>query len=161
MTREILVHTYTHVILFYKQKSSCNIIIYSLNAQWVKNLPAMQETQETQIWSLGGEDPLEEGMVIHSSILAWRILWTGEPGGLQSDWSQSCTWLSDEAHSTQYYSKHCHGYLSPVVTCTHKLFQRMSNIWKSESLEDIFKHRDWEGSSQTEWIRISVSNGSF
>ena len=49
MTREILVHTYTHVILFYKQKSSCNIIIYSLNAQWVKNLPAMQETQETQI----------------------------------------------------------------------------------------------------------------
>ena len=44
-------------------------------AQVVKNLPAMQETQETQIWSLGREDPLEEGMATHSSILAWKIPW--------------------------------------------------------------------------------------
>ena len=44
----------------------------------------MQETQELQVWSLGQEDPLEEGMTTHSSILAWRILWTEEPGGLQS-----------------------------------------------------------------------------
>ena len=42
-------------------------------AQWVKNLPAVQETQETRVQSLGQEDPLEEDMVIHSSILAWRI----------------------------------------------------------------------------------------
>ena len=82
-------------ILFYEQKSSCNIIIYSLNAQWVKNPPAMRDTQETQVWSLGGEDPLEEGMVTHSSILAWRILWTEEPGWLQSNGSRSCTWPSD------------------------------------------------------------------
>ena len=40
--------------------------------------------QETQIRSLGQEDPLEEEMATHSSILAWRIPWTGEPGGLQS-----------------------------------------------------------------------------
>ena len=40
--------------------------------------------QETQVQSLGGEDPLEEGMVTHSSILAWRIPGTGEPGGLPS-----------------------------------------------------------------------------
>ena len=40
--------------------------------------------QETQILSLGGEDTLEKGMATHSSILAWRILWTEEPGGLQS-----------------------------------------------------------------------------
>ena len=41
---------------------------------WViKNLPEMQETLETQVWSLGGEDPLEEGMATHSSILAWRM----------------------------------------------------------------------------------------
>ena len=40
--------------------------------------------QETQVWSLGREDPLEKGMVTHSSILAWRIPWTEEPGGLQS-----------------------------------------------------------------------------
>ena len=47
----------------------------------VKNLPAMQETR---IQSLGREDPLEEGIATHSSILAWRIPWMEEPGGLQS-----------------------------------------------------------------------------
>ena len=47
----------------------------------VDNLPAMQETQ---VQSLGGEDPLEKGMATHASILAWRILWTEEPGGLLS-----------------------------------------------------------------------------
>ena len=40
--------------------------------------------QETQVQSLGWEDPLEEGMATHSSIPGWRILWTEEPGGLQS-----------------------------------------------------------------------------
>ena len=49
----------------------------------VKNLPAMQETQETQLQYLGWED-LEEGLATHSSILAWRIPWREEPGGLQS-----------------------------------------------------------------------------
>ena len=44
----------------------------------------MQETQETQVRSLGQEDPLEERMTTRSSILAWRIPWTEEPGGLQS-----------------------------------------------------------------------------
>ena len=44
----------------------------------------MQETGETQVRSLGQEDPLEEGMAIHFSILAWRLPWTEEPGGLQS-----------------------------------------------------------------------------
>ena len=44
----------------------------------------MQETQETQVRSLSWEDPLEEGMTTHSSILAWRIPWTEESGGLQS-----------------------------------------------------------------------------
>ena len=47
-------------------------------AQWVKNPPTMRETQAQ---SLGWEDPLEEGMATHSSILAWRIPWTEEPGG--------------------------------------------------------------------------------
>ena len=44
----------------------------------------MQETEEMQVRSLGQEDPLKEGMATHSSILAWRIPWTEEPGGLQS-----------------------------------------------------------------------------
>ena len=50
----------------------------------VKHLPAMQETQETWVQSLGQEDPLEEEMATHSSILTWRIPWTEEPGRLQS-----------------------------------------------------------------------------
>ena len=50
-------------------------------ALMVKNPPAMQETW---VRSLGWEDPLEKGMATHSSILAWRIPWTEEPGGLQS-----------------------------------------------------------------------------
>ena len=57
----------------------------SLVAQMVKRLPAMQETQ---VQSLGWEDPLEKEMTIHSSILAWRIPWTEEPGGLYPMWSQ-------------------------------------------------------------------------
>ena len=48
----------------------------------------MQETQEMQVQPLGWEDPLSEVMATHSSILAWRILWTEEPGGLQSTGSQ-------------------------------------------------------------------------
>ena len=44
----------------------------------------MQKTEETLIWSLGQEDPLEEGVATHSSILAGKIPWTAEPGGLQS-----------------------------------------------------------------------------
>ena len=53
----------------------------SLVAQMLKNLPAMWETW---VWSLSPEDPLEEGMATHSSVLAWRIPWTENPGGLQS-----------------------------------------------------------------------------
>ena len=56
-------------------------------AQMVKNLPI---AQETMVWSLGQEDPLEEEMATHSSILAWRISWREEPGGLQSMESQRC-----------------------------------------------------------------------
>ena len=60
-------------------------------AQTVKNLPALQETQ---VRSLGWEDPLED-MATHSSILAWKIPWREEPGGLQSMGSQSLTQLSN------------------------------------------------------------------
>ena len=59
----------------------------------VKNLPAMQEMQ---VHSLGGEYPLEKEIATHSSILAWRIPWTEEPGRFQSKGSQKCqTRLSD------------------------------------------------------------------
>ena len=57
----------------------------SLVAQRLKHLPPMRETW---VWSLGQEDPLEKEMATHSSILAWRIPWTEEPGELQSTGSQ-------------------------------------------------------------------------
>ena len=50
-------------------------------AQRVKNMPAMQETQEMWVPSLSGEDPLGKEMATHSSVLGWRIPWTEEPGG--------------------------------------------------------------------------------
>ena len=59
--------------------------VHILVAQMVKNMPAMQETW---VQFLGQEDPLEKEMSTHSHILAWRIPWTEEPGGLQSMGSQ-------------------------------------------------------------------------
>ena len=63
----------------------------------VKNSPAMQETW---VWSLGWEDPLEKGMVTHSSILAWRIPQTEEPGGLVDGVTNSRTLLSNKHIAT-------------------------------------------------------------
>ena len=63
-----------------KYLSTNHSIMASLVAQMVKNLTAMQKTW---VRSLGWEDPVEEGMVTHSSVLAWRFPWTEEPGGLQ------------------------------------------------------------------------------
>ena len=67
-------------------------VLVSLVAQTVKNLPAMQGTQ---VQSLGQEDPLEKDMATHSSILAWRIPWTKDPGRLQSMGSQTQTQVCD------------------------------------------------------------------
>ena len=64
----------------------------SLVDQSGKNLPAMQETG---VRSLGRDEPLEKGMATHSSILAWEIPWTEEPGGLQSTGLQSWSLLSN------------------------------------------------------------------
>ena len=69
----------------------------------VKNLLSMQETKEMQVRSLGHDNPLEESMATHSSILAWEIPWTEEPGGLESmrsqrvghDWS---VWICTHSH---------------------------------------------------------------
>ena len=74
---------------FYVQFYSIYVQSYhltSLLAQLIKNLPAVQETQ---VRFLGQKDPLEKEMAAHSSILAWKIPWTGEPGGLQSTGSHS------------------------------------------------------------------------
>ena len=68
----------------YHNKAPINYFAGFPGGSAVKNLPAMQETQEMWVRSLGREDPLEEGMATHSSLLAWRVSWTEEPGRLQS-----------------------------------------------------------------------------
>ena len=69
-----------------------------LSGSVVKNFPVMQDLQETHVRCMGGEDPVEKEMATHSSIPSWKILWTVEPGGLQSRGSQrvrhSLKWLS-------------------------------------------------------------------
>ena len=82
------------------------IVWTSLLAQMVKSLPA---TQKTWVRFLGWEDPLEKGMATHSSILAWRIPWTEEPGGLQSMDSQRVRhdWATFTGHFWAGFSKNC------------------------------------------------------
>ena len=70
----------------------------------VKNPPAMQETW---IRSLGWEDPLEKGVATHSSILAWRVPWTEEPGGLQRMGSQRVGHDGVTNMHTQHLGIHC------------------------------------------------------
>ena len=73
----------------------------------VKNPPAMQEPQEPKVQPLGQEDPLEEEMAPHSSILAWEIPWTEEPGGLH-------LWVAKSRANTQIFrtSKSLEDFLS-------------------------------------------------
>ena len=75
----------------------------SLETQMVKDLPVVQETR---VWSLGLENPLENGMATPSSILAWRIPWTEEPGGLQSMGSQKVgrNWETNTHTHTHTYA---------------------------------------------------------
>ena len=64
--------------------------------QQVKNLPAMQKKQKMRVQSLGWEDALEEEMVTHSSILAWKIPWTEEPDGLRL-WGHKELYMTEHA----------------------------------------------------------------
>ena len=103
----------------------CRYIIYihiypsiwvSLVAQMVKNPPALQETW---LWSVAWEDPLEEGMATHSSILTWRMPWTEEPGGLQSMGSQRVRhgWVTK--HIYPYTHTHTHTHIRVMSPSIH------------------------------------------
>ena len=93
----------------------------SLLTQSVKNLPAVQETW---VWFLGQKDPLEKEMAIHSSILAWRIPWTEEPGGLQSMGSQ-------ESDTTEWLSLHYYYYtLAPEFSSIYEC--HLVRNWKEK-----------------------------
>ena len=86
------------VLAFLSINMTCSELNFS-GSPLLKNLPAMQETQETQLWSLGREDPLEEGMTSHSNNLAWRIPYTEEPEELWSiGWQRAGHNWSDWAH---------------------------------------------------------------
>ena len=82
---------------------------------WRIRLP-MQETWESRVRSLGREDSLEEGIAINSSILAWRILWTEEPGGLWSIGSQSRTQTTEQADTHLSYGKVPKGEVSQATS---------------------------------------------
>ena len=86
----------------------------SLVAQLVKNLSAMQETW---IWFLGQEDPLEKGMVTHSSTLAWRIPWTEEPGEL-SLWGHEESDIAEQLTLYCLVSIHCRHCIKHFVRTT-------------------------------------------
>ena len=81
-----------------KRLSIAYLIKASQVAQWVKNLPEMQEIQETWVQSLAWEDPLEEGMTTHSSILAWRIPMDTEA------WQANSRWGRKESDKTERLS---------------------------------------------------------
>ena len=79
MALRVLGGKHKPMFTWFKQKRNLLVGRTSLIAQLVKNPPAVQESS---VLFLGREDPLEKGMATHSSILAWRIPWTEEPGGL-------------------------------------------------------------------------------
>ena len=108
-----------HFILHHKRQKSASQV-----AHWVKNLPAMQGAQVTQSQLLGQGEPLEEGMASHSSILAWRIPWTEEPGTLQSIKSQSDTTAVTE-HTRTHTEVH--------QGCFHHKTQHIHQIHRTQS----------------------------
>ena len=87
----------------------------------VKNLPAMQETG---VWSLGKEDPLEEEMATHSSILAWEIPWTEEPSGLYSPWGRKESAASEQLTCPHHTNIYIRVYQSSLIC----VFQIISNV---------------------------------
>ena len=93
------------LILHCSGTTGSNSWVAQMVKQTVKNLPEMQETW---VPSVGWEDPLVKGMAVHSSILAWRITWTEEPGGLQSIGSQTVrhNWISN-THTQDLPEIHC------------------------------------------------------
>ena len=104
--------------------------------QRVKNLPAMQEPQEIQVRSLGQEDPLEEEMATHSSILAWRVLWTEEPGGLKSKGSQR---VGHESIFT--FTFHFHALEKEMATHSSVLACRIPGMGEPRGLPSMGSHR--------------------
>ena len=88
----------------FNYRSPAYIILGFPGSSAVKNLPAVQETQEMRVQSLGQEDPLEESLATNSSVLAWEIPWTEEPGGLSPQGHKE----SDTTEATLHTHAHLH-----------------------------------------------------
>ena len=131
----LVVHSISVTYLFYNWKFVS--LRASLVAQMLKRLPAMREIW---VWSLGLEDPLEKEMATHSSILAWRIPWTDEPGGLQSTGSQSRIWLSDFTFTLTFVSLNpFHQFCSSPPTSLKELIFKRRNLISLYPRYVIFK----------------------
>ena len=91
-------------------------------AQWVKNPPVMQETQEMQVWSLGWVDLLEKKVAAHSSLLAWEIPWTEDPGRLQSVGSQRVDATEGPEHADLGKQQLAPRLLLTASPCSHHPF---------------------------------------
>ena len=143
-------------------------------AQGLKHLPAMRETWAQ---SLGQEDPLEKEMATHSSILAWRIPWTKEPGGLQSTGSQRVKhdWETSLAHFVYIYMFFV--YIQGAYAYTHRIsaFQdeMSSSDWSLNYLNvfnttKVYTENDWGGNfmllqfkNNSKYILKNVSCGKM
>ena len=119
--------------------------VASLVAQLVKNLPVMWETW---VQSLGWEDPLEKEMAAHSSILAWRIPWTEEPGGLQSMGSQRVghDWATKTTDN---------GVCVECISCSVVSDSSRPHVPPGSSVHTILQ------AAILEWVAIPFSRGPF
>ena len=111
-------------------------ILTSLVDQSVKNLPAVQETR---VQSLGWENPLEMEITMHSSILAWKISWTKEPGGLQSMGSQRVRhdWATN-THLLTYFIIYCN-----AITINNKVHNKC-NVLESSRKQPPYPLGPWK-----------------
>ena len=132
-------------------------------AQRLKRLPAMQETW---VWPLGGEDPLEREMATHSSILAWRIPWKEEPGGLQSmglqrvghDWATSLSLKREIKQKVSFLLIQDDGVddTKATTSCWTTIERRMPDIPHPKTK----KKPQWDGRMGTITIKSNpISNG--
>ena len=95
----------------------------------------MQEIQWMQVWSLGQEDPLEEGMATHSSILAWKISWTEEPDGLQGSQRVRHHWTTENIHTVIILSH------MVWLSCVQPKVHYPGLLWWSSGWEPTFQCR--------------------
>ena len=118
---------------------------FELTLDWKeKNLPAMQKTL---VQSLGWEDPLEEGMATHSSILAWRIPWTEEPGGLQSMGSQRVghSWAT---FSLRNYHLSIHNTISALTAIYWMSMKCINSVYVCVKVAQSCLYSPWDSPGQ-------------